>query len=490
MNGSTISVVTPEGIQTFDPWRDVSGMPPGRGETVMPHVVSFQSMSWSGARVYRPSDEALRDSRDNARFMRNDTLVMECVEQRQRSTALLDWHIEVDDEKDPRQAEIRDGLTKILRRLPYFVKYREVLLNAIWYGRYAIQNRYEWSWIDGKRCLTVANWLPIHGDKLVWKFDSEQGDYNPDQIGIRVTAGPGFSKAATRWMEEQRDRVEPADWGMAYFLQPWERDLLVVHKHLLEDGEYEDAESAGRIFGVGIRHRIYWTWYQKQEALAWLMEYLERSGFGMELWYYPYGNAQAEADYRKAATERIGQGRNIVLVPRLAGPDALAYGVERIEPGMAGANSLKEILADYFGHQIKRYILGQTLTTEAQATGLGSNLASIHLDTYLQIIKYDARNLEETITRQLIVPLVRFNWPEAANLNVRFVIETDSPDVEQRLQAWRHAWEMGARLREKDVLDIIGAAIPSEEDRILQNPAAAAAGTSLGDILQSGGLGD
>jgi len=234
-------------------------------------------------------------------------------------------------------------------------------------------------------------------------------------------------------------------------LGPWERDLLTVHQHIIEDGEYEDPLSAGRIHGVGIRSRIYWTWYQKQEALAWLMEFLERSGFGIEIWYYPYGNAEAEEKARTAAQERIGQGRNIILVPRPVGAEGLAYGVERIEPGMSGAQALKDILTEYFGHQIKRYILGQTLTTEAHATGLGSNLASIHLDTYLQIIRYDALNLQETLTRQLVEPLVRLNFPD-------------------KLAAWRQAWEMGAKLREKDVMELIGAAVPGEEDRVLENP--------------------
>ena len=41
------------------------------------------------------------------------------------------------------------------------------------------------------------------------------------------------------------------------------------------------------------------------------------------------------------------------------------------------------------------------MTTRAYL-GLGSNLASVHLDTYLQIIKYDATNLEETITTDLV----------------------------------------------------------------------------------------
>ncbi|MGQ9663454.1 MAG: phage portal protein family protein, partial [Kiritimatiellia bacterium] len=327
---------------------------------------------------------------------------------------------------------------------------------------------YEWAWMGGRKYLVVGDWVPIHGDKLVWRFDADTGEYNPDALGIRVTGASGFGPASQQWHKEHADRIEPTDWGMAYFLAPWERELIVVHKHIIEDGEYEDPLSAGRIFGVGIRDRIYWTWYQKQEALAWLMEFLERSGFGMELWYYPYGNPQAEAEFRKAATERIGQGRNIVLIPRMPGPDALAYGVDRVEPGTAGASVLRDIVHDYFGRQIKRYILGQTLTTEVQPTGLGSNLASIHLDTYLQIVLFDARNLQETLTRDLIRPLVKYNWPNATNFDVRFVIETSSPDVEEKLAAWKTAWEMGARLRERDVMELIGAAPPTETDRVLE----------------------
>lgn len=134
----------------------------------------------------------------------------------------------------------------------------------------------------------------------------------------------------------------------------------------------------------------------------------------------------------------------------------MSYGVERIEPGMQGAEILKDILTDYFGHQIKRYILGQTLTTEAAGTGLGSNLASIHLDTYLQIIHYDSGNLDETLTDDVVRPLQEFNFPRYAHLAMRFKTETDTPDVESKLVAWRQAFDMGCKLRERDVMDLIG----------------------------------
>jgi len=450
-----------------DPSQQVPGMPPNWGEKVIPHVMTFQGILASISRVYRASDEAIKDSFANARYMLNDLTITECLEQRLRSTALLGWHLEVDNEKNSEQKALKTALTSILKRVPRFMQYRESLLRAVWYGRYAVQHRYEWGEVDGFQRVIVKQWLPVHGDKLAFGYD--QGGPLQDRIGIRV--GPALAtgdQAVKEWRERSSNKIQPTDYGLAYFLDPWERDLLAVHKHLIEDGEFEEPINAGRIHGLGIRSRIYWSWFQKQELLAWLMEYLERSSFGIEIWYYPWGNDQARTDLREAAEERIGQGRNIVLVPKPIGEEGQAYGMERIEPGMAGADVVKDILQNYFGHLIKRYILGQTLTSEAQATGLGSTLASVHLDTYLQIIKYDAVNLEETITTELVERLKAYNFPDQMEVPVRFRIETEVSDVESKLAAWKSAFEMGAKLREKDVMELIGAAMPELGDEILE----------------------
>lgn len=458
-----------------DPSDGLPGFPPNFGEYPIPHVLTFQGIIGTIAKVYRPSDEAVMDSWDNARFMLNDLGIMECLEQRKRSTALLDWRIEPEDPKDPRQKELAATMTDVLKATPFFTKYRECLQNALWYGKYGVKHRFRWKWIKGHRRLVIDRWEPVHGDKIVFRYDDGTEEYDPDQIGIRV--GAGFTSnagIAQRWSQQRLDKVQVADYGLAYFLDSWERPLLAVHKHIIEDGEYETPMAAGRIHGIGIRHRIYWNWYQKQELLAFLMEFLERSSTGIEIWYYPWGNKEAEEKTRAAAQERIGQGRNIILVPRPIGEEA-AYGVERIEPGMAGAEALKDIIKTFYFDQIKRYILGQTLTTEAAATGLGSNLASVHLDTYLQIVRYDATNQEESITRETVQPLQRFNFPAQADVPLFFKLNTESPDVEGKLKAWREAWDMGARLKASQVMDLIGAEAPDKEDEVLQNPQAAQA---------------
>ncbi len=446
----------------------IPGMPPGGGQSVVPHAATFIAMMPGGvARVFRPSDEALKESRENARFMRADAAVMECVELRQRAVALLDWRVACD---DPADQPVADLVTRILQRIPRFVQYRENLLSAIWYGRYAVENVFQWDWLEGTKVVRIAGWTPIHGDKLVWRISAKTGRWD-EAFGIRVGNLSGLSEEIRAWFEANRRWIEPTDLGLGYFPPPGKRELLVVHRHQIEDGEYEESRNADRVFGVGIRSRIYWVWYQKQQALRWLMEFLERSAFGIELWYYPSGNLEARQEMLRAAQERVGTGKNILLVPRPPGGEGMVYGVERIEPSMAGAEALRQILADYFGHQIKRYILGQTLTTEAQATGLGSNLASIHQDTFLQIVRYDAGNLEETLTDQLVRRLVHWNWPGVDPGRFRFEIDVRSPDAMQRLEAVRAAFDMGLKVRPGDLAEMVGLAQPGPGEQFLQNPA-------------------
>jgi phage gp29-like protein len=49
------------------------------------------------------------------------------------------------------------------------------------------------------------------------------------------------------------------------------------------------------------------------------------------------------------------------------------------------------------------------LSSESAATGLGSGVANLHLDTLLQILKSDATNLEETLTSDLLDSILRVN---------------------------------------------------------------------------------
>lgn len=449
------------------PADDMPGMPPNMGQFAIPAIMTIQGIANAASRTYRISDEALLNAAEDARFMLNDLGISECIEARNRSVALLNWHLEPEDENSQEQKDLADELKKIVSRIPRFMQWREVLSKATWHGRYAIQHRIRWNDVGGRQRVLPTAWSPINGDKLVFRYDDGSGRHDPDQIGIRV--GQGY-RAGDYIRGFSSKQVESTERGLAYFLTPAERTTVALHKHMVEDGTFENPNDAGKIHGVGIRSRIYWEWFQKQNCLAWVMEYLERSAAGIEIWYYPWGNKEAEAATRDAAQNRIGNNRNIILVPKPLGDEGNAYGVDHVEPGLAGVEMVFNVLDKYFGHRIKRYVLGQTLTSEADATGLGSGLAELHLATFLDIVKYDATNLEETITTDLIEPIKNWNFPAAKKHRIKFVIETQSTDAKDKLDGYRQAWEMGARIRETDVMEAVGAAIATEQDAVLQSP--------------------
>jgi len=472
------SVLRPNFGSDKAPSAEVPGMPFNYGEGLLPHVVTFQGIISSVSRVYRYYDEAMKASLENARFMRNDLMIMEPVEQRRRACALLNWHLEVDDQDNPTEKKLAEDLTKILRQIPNFLKFRENLLDAVWYGKYAVQFAWKWKRLRGVTAvnglgqnMVIDHWKPLHGDKVVFRYDDGTREYDPNQVGIRVGAGytAGDKGIQGRMSASGRRKVEPTDYGLAYFLEPWERRLLAIHKHMIEDGEYEDPQSAGKIHGVGIRSRIYWTWYMKQECFAHLLEFLERSATGVEIWYYPWGNPEAEAKVRVAAEERIGNARNVILMPRPVGEDAQAFGVEIVQQNVAGIEALKVLVEEYFGNAIMRYVLGQTMTNKPQAGGFGSELPTVQLGTYLQIIKYDSLNLGETMTTDVVDVLKANNYPHLLDIPCRFVLDTESEDAEGKLQAWKMAYDCGVKTKSGDWLKMIGASKPEEDDEIVQS---------------------
>jgi phage gp29-like protein len=452
-----------------------TGAPPNWGRKPVPHIMSFSGLAASVARVYRNADEAYRNSIQNARFMRSDIGIMECLESRQRCTSELPWHIEPEDAKSQDQKELCAHLEDLISRTRKFSEMRRCLMEAIWYGRSGIQLQWRRQQIYGKGTYTLPmalpkeesfGWWPIHGDKLAFRYDDEKpifGLYGEPlgAIGVRVSSAMVDSRL--------RPYIHQTDRHMAYFYPEWQREMLIVHKHQIEDGDYEDPISAGSVNGVGLRSRVYWEWFQKQELLAMLMEYLERSAAGIEIWEYPAGNATAKAAVEEQARERRGSSQSAILFPKPMGEDASQYDVRHVEPGMAGAQAIQDLLTEYYGKRIKRLILGQNLTSEADSTGMGSGVADAHRKTLSQIVSYDAGNLEETLTHELLKPFVKFNCPHAVHMNLKFRIDTEDPDTESRLEGFRTAFDLGARLKESDVLDAIGASPPNDDDVVLQN---------------------
>jgi len=466
--------------RTKDPASDIPGAPPLFGQDVVPQAMTFASKIGSQAKTYLPSDEALEANPNDALLMRKDLGIMECLEIRQRMSALLDWSIVPEDNKSPAQKSVAAELTKVVKRVRRFTEYKRCLMDAIWIGRSAIQHTYGHGNIGGKmycypraKHADATGWKHIHGDKIVFRYDDGEKLANgafPDQMGIRVSSVIQ-KDARIRGIQD----LEYTNSGAAIFLSPAERQTIICHKHMIEDAEYQNPRKAGRIHGVGIRDRIYNEWFLKQEMLGFLMEYMERSAGGIEIYEYPSGDEAAKRSIMEAAKNRMAFGRNQIFFPKPLGMDAGVYDIRIVEPGFAGMDMLVNILDKYFGHRIKRYIIGQTLSTEADATGLGSSVADFQKDSLAQIVMYDSSNLEETLTHELVRPIHLANWPETESWQFELKLELESDNVKEKLDSYRTAWEMGLGIPEKDVAEAIGVSLDNPNEKMLKNAQAGAA---------------
>jgi hypothetical protein len=471
--------------RTKDPASEIPGAPPLFGQDVAPHAMTFASKIGSQARTYLPSDESLEANPNDALLMRKDLGIMECLEIRQRMSALLDWSIVPEDTKSPAQKSVAAELTKIIKRIRRWTEYRRCLMDAIWVGRSAIQHTYGHANVCGKmycfpraKHADASGWKHIHGDKVVFRYDDGErlptGGF-PDQMGIRVS--PVIQKdSRIRGIQD----LEYTNSGAAIFLSPAERQTVICHKHMIEDAEYHNPRKAGRIHGVGIRDRIYNEWFLKQEILGFLMEYMERSAGGIEIYEYPSGDEAAKRSVMEAAKNRMAFGRNQIFFPKPLGMDSAVYDLRIVEPGFAGMDMLLNIQDKYFGHRIKRYIIGQTLSTEADSTGLGSSVADFQKDSLSQIVMYDSNNLEETLTHELVRPIQLANWPETESWQFTLQHELESDNAKEKLDGYRTAWEMGLGIPEKDVADAIGVSLENPNEKMLKNAAAGGMGAAPG----------
>lgn len=484
-----------------DPADGFPGSPPNFGMPDVPHIFTVMGRYGVAARAYSVGDEALLHNSRNAQIMRNEPMIMECLEARMRSTALLNWHVEpmdpdeleneqremLEDQRQaklsPNQSSAKDLANKInliLRHTPNFLKMRYNLMDALWFGRNATVQQFGTKKIQGQSRIYCRAWEPRHGDKLLFRYDDNSGQYDPSQIGIRVGPGYDTEKLYRDYMGNVRRKVEATQFGLAYWFDYAERMRMIVHKHIIEDGEFDMPVKAGNIHGVGIRSRIYWTWWAYQECLKLLLEYLERSALGIEVWPFPAHNPQAEERARKAATERGAPGRSVMLVPIPAGEDAELYQPRIIEPGLGGVSELKDVLHTFFGHKIKRYVLGQVLSSETEGSGLGgSGVADAHMATLADIIKFDATNLEETMSSDFVLPVQTYNFPGSLEHCLRFVINTEEPNSQRIMEGYQRGWEMGLKIRAEDVYSVLGASKPAEHEEVLQNPQMAAGGMQL-----------
>lgn len=423
------------------------GQPRGNGQFPLAHPATFAGLFSAGNRsYYQWFDEALRYGWQNKERILFDPVVNSSMRLRVTPTALLTTNADPEDDTDPDQVEAAKNYDRFKRRFKGYIQFRRWLLyNGTFKGRAGAFTRWEKVW-DRKENRTFENPVemrPIDGDKLAFHWDGRVG----------VTVGAGF----------QGDTDYIAGYGRVYFFTPEERDQTVVFEFEPEDSDFFDPFQAGLIHGAGLRHRLYWLWALKSRLWAASIDFLEWWARGILIFYFQHGNSAHLTEVTKWVQQFDGQWQRIMPYP-VDGPPGFKP-VERIEPNATTNNFLQTLITSYLDDLIRQIIIGQTLTTKAGATGLGSGVAEAHVGTFEQIIKYDATILDECETYQVCRQWYEANYPGMPHARVRS--EVDSPNVQQLMDAAESIYQMGGNVPEEPLMQAAGLPETKEGDTIL-----------------------
>lgn len=420
---------------------------------LFPHHATFAGILNLISRTYSHRwDEAVKHLPQNALAMRRDAYLHALEQERILPTVHCKWQIETDEsDKDADQKRVCEMLSGAVRRIPRLKKMLHYLLKATWYGRYGAHVKKGDVLISGTKWRIPVKHNPVNGDKIQSDWDGNDLVYlNPTLLN-----SPKYPRESVVYTDRVPAlRLDRPEW----------REQFVIHRHEAEDVDYFEPEMAGQVSGVGLRSRIYWCWWLRDEFLSWAVDYMQKVGtLGLLIFWYEQGNQKAQAKAEENARE--ASRKSTLVMPRPAGRDGSTYGVERIEGGTAGIQFLTQMISEYFERQIERAYVGQSMSSGGGGAGglEGDGRAGFAADTKYQILKWDAENLAETLTEDLLRPMVRDNLP-SVDFECRFKFMVPDPDDDKRMSSAQTVTSMGVSIKADDVRELSGFSKPEEGD--------------------------
>lgn len=339
-----------------------------------------------------------------------------------------------------RAAEIAQSVRDIVTRIPRF---RRAMLQLAWarcHGRAALEIHWRYS--------------PRGSGLPAWTVES-LGWVHPR----RLSFGP-----------DRELRVRDSLW-QGYGFEPIGLDLREVPGKFITStpqlfNEYPERE------GFGPRG-LYWSFFKRfsQRERMVLLEVFGKPWRIAEVDpAVPNAGLQGDQlDAMRLQIDQLGANSSVVL------PKGLKLTVEQPQKNAGEIHS--EVIQDA-NDEISKLVLGQTRTTEAEPSGIGSGADEVAQDSESLVIAADAFELSDDLTEQLIRPLVALNWGDGAveyapRLELRYV---QPPPRSEQIANTTAALATGVPLRLDQVYERLGFDRPADDDETVQQETPAAPG--------------
>lgn len=206
----------------------------------------------------------------------------------------------------------------------------------------------------------------------------------------------------------------------------------------------------------------------KSYTLTDWLAFAEVFGMPLRIGRYDPGATPADINTLITAVANIGTDAAAII------PKSMDITFAELPKTSDGGAAVYSNLADWLDRQVSKAVLGQTMTTDAQSTGLGSNTAEVHNEVRTDIQVSDAKQLENTLNRDLVKPYIDLNYgPQAVYPRLKLAI-VEPDDIQKLATALSLLVPIGLEVEQSVIRDKLGLPEPAPDAKLLHAPAAAA----------------
>lgn len=318
-------------------------------------------------------------------------------------------------------------------------------------------------------------------------LDRDTLDTEIEDILDAIGKGASFTEIiwdqGDHWLPAQLERRDPS-W--------FEFDRIDGKTPMLigEGGQLESLEPAkfichnhkfksGLTIRGGIARAVAWGWMFKNYAMKDWVSFLE--AYGQPIRVGRHDNGASEGDIRKLmqAVSQVGTDAAAVY-PR-------TMDIEFIDPKAGTApNELWRSLSEYIDDQVSKAVLGQTSSSDAKASGIGSGQSDLHGEVRDDIARSDAKLLAATLNRDLVRPMIGLNFGARSKYPRIKIEKPDAIDVKAMVESAEKLTALGVEIDADEMREAAGLPAPkSKTAKILTSPETRAALEAQNDAAKN-----
>ncbi len=386
------------------------------------------------ARIFKEADDGdvLRQMELFGEMEEKDPHLFSQLQTRKLAVTGLDWEIQPADEEELSE-QAADFVREQLQGLENFDEVLTDLLDAIGKGISIME--LEWG-TDADGADIIENIEYVHPKKLIWNSQT-------DEMQICTKEFPG---------------------GVSL-----PENKFAVHRYKAKSGH------ASR---NGILRVVAWMYLFKNYDVKDWVAFCEV--FGMPLRLGKYNAAASDDDKRELERAIYSLGTDAAGIV----PDTTV--IEFIESQKTTSVEIYERLARYCDEQISKAVLGQTLSSDS---GGGSYAqGKVHNEVRHDLTAADAKALAVTIRRDIIRPLVEFNFGPGVGIPMIQFDCKEAEDQKELVDVYRTlACDMGLKIPTAHIYKKFGIPKPDDGEEVL-NPRSSA-GTAVAEFKDLPGTG-